>query len=420
MSTWVDLLGTEFVIITGDEKVYTPHSLHTSWNKHYDFNISKFHFKDLPGTLVKRGEVQGRVYMIEIIFQGDDNLDVAMEFDISSRDKNAWRITHPFYGSLYVQPIWLEFNNGKLNQTIITGEVIETLLDDGTEAELATSDAVEAKAIKVMEQSATAVAENVPEPKVPFFQQLNGYINDVHDLVVSKINTVQDNITGYAAYYNNASAVAQNTAFFDTIDIIRNTQSLIFSPCYFIDTVKNRIGMMKSQLAIFNETIEPLLALYNTITSPQKRLYETAAAAAITGMCAAAVINVTDDYDYRPDVLEVVEEIINSYNAYIVNLYTLQTANAGQLDSYMPDPVSITGLAQLVYSTAAQLLTLTADAKQQRIFTLPYDNNILLIGFELYPEMNPDEAANLIMKHNGIGHNELLLVKQGRKIVYYV
>ena len=82
MSSWLDLVKTDYVIKTGDAFTYKPLWLNARKSK--KFNISQFEFKGINGSLVKKGNPQARVYDIEIYFQGADHMDQAKLFDLSS------------------------------------------------------------------------------------------------------------------------------------------------------------------------------------------------------------------------------------------------------------------------------------------------------------------------------------------------
>ncbi len=418
-STWLDLVKTDYVISMGDGQVFTPVSLTATWNKRYDFNISQFNFKDVAGTLVKRGQPMGNVYSIEIIFQGDDNIDVADSFEKSSKDPGAWTITHPFYGKLYVQPLGLAFNNGKLNQSIITGDVMVTLLDSGLAASTDAAGAISAQAAAVNTKLNATYVAAVPEMKVSDLQKVSDHITAAYKLVSGKIAAVQSDVNTYTNYYNAANAVL-NATVKDTANIIVATQNLLFAPANFTDTVLNRANLFIAQLGALAQDVTGIVAITNAPTAALKKLYENNAGTAIAGLCAAAITNITTDYNYRPDVLNIISLIIGNFNSYLVNLYTLQSVNGGGIDGYIPDADSIISMGQLVNQTTSALFTLSAAAKQQRTYVVPYDTSVLLVAFELYPDMNADDATDLVIANNNIGISELLVVKKGRQIIYYV
>lgn len=420
MSTWADKLITDFKITTGDGKVYKPLSLYLTYNLRYDFNIAKFNFKGVRGTLVKRGESQGEVMNINIVFQGEDTLDNMFAFKESSKNKKAWTINHPFYGNLYVQPLSLAYDNGKLNQTVITGEVMETLKDNGSSVKNNYPEAIKGGADTGNTLATDTVVMEVPEPKPNFFAQLTKNSRNYYNLVTGKIAPGSANAIAYANYYNQVTNALQTTAYDDVSGTLGYIQSLISAPAYFEDTVVNRQALLQNQLDYLSGTVDDILGMYVTPTFALKKIYENNAATIINAMCVTAVTNITTDYDYRPDILSVINKLVAAHNGYLSRLNDLQTSTGGDIDSYIPNSVLINAISQLTTVTVFYLYTLAQDALQQRVHTLPFNSNVILVAFELYPDKNADVAAQTIIANNNISTKECLVIEKGRKILYYV
>ena len=89
--SWKDNIETiEFELITGDGKSWFPKW--TNSVKNVNFNTDGFNFIGIDGTYVAREKQQGAQYPIEIYFDGEDHLDVAYNFDISSQNKNPFSL----------------------------------------------------------------------------------------------------------------------------------------------------------------------------------------------------------------------------------------------------------------------------------------------------------------------------------------
>jgi hypothetical protein len=144
------------------------------------------------------------------------------------------------------------------------------------------------------------------------------------------------------------------------------------------------------------------------------------AGASILGTCLSAVNNIVNDYDYMPDVLNIIASITANYNKYIANLIQLQTPTGGQINSYIPDAGSLIGLQQVVFYTIAYLYGVSAGAKQQRTYIPVYDENLINIVWQLNGS-DPDDSKKLaFINNNNLTMDELLVIKAGRKLVYYV
>ena len=94
--------------------------------KNLTFNTEGFDFVGVEGTYVAREQAQGTQYPIEIYFEGENHIEISKEFEISSRNKNAWVLGHPIFGQITCQPLSLEFDSTALNITKITGTLWES------------------------------------------------------------------------------------------------------------------------------------------------------------------------------------------------------------------------------------------------------------------------------------------------------
>lgn len=440
MSSWIERVNTDFRISCG-ETVKSPNgttdsqnvartSFYPQWlnaTKKVDYNISEFVFKEVAGSLVKRGNPRGTIYNLEIVFQGAANLDDSDTFksksdwvDPKTGYAPPWQIEHPLYGTIIVQPVSLTFDNTKFNVTTITAEVIETI--DVKSIIVFPKDPVstiQATAATNRQAFADTYVSDVPKLSVTDLQRISMHIKSIYASVSTKINGLQSDVDAYAAAYNQANAVL-NTAIYDSMAIISQTQLLLNTPALFVDTVVNRLNMFSVQLSILSTDIANILSIYNRPTQSLKKLYENNAGTTIASMCVASITNITTDYDYRPSILSVIGTIINSYNSYMANLYTLQSPNGGQLDSYIPDANSITQLTLLVNYATSVLFNLTSTAKQQRTLTIPYDTNLILVANQLYGMQPDDSTITTLIANNNIGPNEYITLKQGKQIIYYI
>ena len=117
---------------------------------------------------------------------------------------------------------------------------------------------------------------------------------------------------------------------------------------------------------------------------------------------------------------QVIGAVVDAYNSYVINLNSLQTSNGGVSDGYMPDTNRLNSLSQLVNSTCTMLYGVANNALQQRTKTLVYDSNLILEAYKIYGPDPEDVYKNQFIANNGISKEELLALKAGRQIIYYV
>jgi hypothetical protein len=137
-------------------------------------------------------------------------------------------------------------------------------------------------------------------------------------------------------------------------------------------------------------------------------------------MFLTAVTPQSNDYSNAVDVLEVSDAIILAFNEYIANLDGLASLDPTQPDAFIPNIDPLQTLQDGVFFTVSQLMTIALAAQQERTYILEEDSDVINITHRFYGLDFEDENINRIIDANNIGINEVLEVKKGRKIVYYV
>lgn len=410
---WIEQVKKDYTITTGDGKKYTVNWLNA--RKMVEYNIAMFNFKDLSGTLVKRGVPMGTKYAIEIYFQGADNLDKSKAFQKSAANTKAWTVSHPMYGSLYVQPTSLEFDDSAYNVTKITGEIVETIGSSKVKPTTSPSDTIVANKSTTDSTLAASYANNVPKPKATDISAMKANTATINTGVQKFAVTDIDLQTATNYYYQaNAAINGAVTAPLNAVSAMQGYISLIMN---FTNSVSNRVNFINTCLNDLAANIDKLA----TSTTSLKRLFENNSGTLITTMCGASVTNVdTTSYPNRDSVLAIISTVSGAYNAYIANLDSLQTDNGAETTSYIPDFDSLEQLQQLVMFTISNLFDIAASAKQQRVLYTSTDSNIILIANAVYGLDVDDTTIDQLINDNGIGLNEMLTINKGRKIIYYI
>ncbi len=122
--SWIERLDSKLKITTGDNNVYYPLWQESELN--IEYNVEGFDFVNVKGTFVERREKSGGQYPLNLFFVGENNIELAQNFEISARNKNAWTIEHPFFEKIVCQPMGLKIVHN-LNVTNIQVTVWETL-----------------------------------------------------------------------------------------------------------------------------------------------------------------------------------------------------------------------------------------------------------------------------------------------------
>jgi hypothetical protein len=186
-------------------------------------------------------------------------------------------------------------------------------------------------------------------------------------------------------------------------------QALINYPATIIQTIESRFKA-------FEEAFDNLINSF----SGNKNQFEAVAGSIIAAMQLASSTNIGLEYETRNKVLLQQEKLIEKYNECIAFLDSLQTDRADSDDSYIPNYYGISSLNVLVNLSISNLFEIAFNAKQEREYTLPEDSNVVLLTHKFYGLDKNDVNLDKFILSNNIGLNELLNIRKGRKVIYYV
>lgn len=400
--SWVSKSTDTMVITCGDGVRFSP--LYVRLDKQRDYNLSEFNFPNLQGTFVDRRLQKGRRFSLEIIFQGENNLDQSNAFDTSANDPRPWTIEHPLYGLLTVQPISLTFDDREYNITTVTGSVVETNELAGLSAVISPIDQVDI--IQEQAFNSGAIAFEQKPANASAMQRNNlAYFNSGRQIV--PIQGAEE----YTNLFSSANAAVQNVTT-NASTAISQSQALLLAPARFNVNIQTRLDSLINQLDV-------LFGNLNLINSvDDKVLLELSAGGLMAAMCVAASNPLQGNYTSVNSVFDVIEILVNEYNIIIEQIDALQTDNNGDTDSYIPDFDFISAITYLVDFTISNLFVIALSASQERTIFLQFDTNIIELAHTYYGDL--DNGIDLVMQANNYGLNAILNINAGTPFTYYV
>ena len=409
--SWKDKLNnTVFEITTGDGNSYFPKWKNAT--KELEFNISQFDFVEVDGSLIIRKSSKGRIFPLEFYFDGDNAIDIGNAFELSSRNVNRWTITHPFYGIIKCQPIRLKQDNTRYNVSKFNVEVIETLTEGYPKPIEVPEDVIITKNDDTNNLQAAAFENNgefdrnelasITEQQAATFENVIDDANELNEfkaLVDDALNTITN---------VNSSALS----------VIRSIQAYINYPARVTQTVKARYNS-------FKENLDKLLTSINNIDAnirslSDKNQFEAIAGALISASQLASTTNLDDDYKTREDVVLQQENLVEDFNNYITVLDENQTERADTPESYTPNFDALNSLNELFSLTVSNLFSIIFETQQTRIYINDKDSNAVILTHKFYGLDADDENLQNFININNIRLNEILAIKKGREIIYYI
>ncbi|MCK4521578.1 MAG: hypothetical protein KAU20_03315, partial [Nanoarchaeota archaeon] len=365
----------------------------------------------VEGTLVKRGTPLGTRYSLELIFQGDDNVDIANSFEQSAKDTRAWNVSHPIYDSLLIQPISMGIDNSGINTARFSVEAIETISEEYPKTSIDAAD----KTAQDINDQITAAADDFANDVVPNVSDLN-QLGDNTDTVYNKGSELVTDTDIFNDYFN--SYQAANAAILDgtsePLAMITAIQAVIRQPALFSSGVFARLNNLKAQALALSETLE------NISTVNEKKIYENNAGTLLITMVEASINPLESDYGNSTEVISMIDLLLEQYDTYISNIESLQTLDNYSETSYIPKYNSISQLSAVVEYAVANLLVIALNAQQEISVILEYDSNIINLTHRFYGLDADDSMIDEFIKNNSIGLNEKLQIRKGRKLIYFV
>ena len=391
--SWKDRINQEIRLTTADGEIYNP--LYLVSPRRVDFNVSQFEFINIDGTLVNRQNIKGYKYDITIVFQEENHREKYLKFEKSVKDKRPIEVLHPMYGLFNAHIVSMVDDPTALSNTTVSLSMLETISEEYPKTSQDANDQVNIDFDNVNE-TISETFDNDTTLKIADANNIANKKDEAYSLGASSVKSGEQS-NNYILLYN----AANNS----TADLV----SFLIYPSLFLNRVTYRLDLLKRQ---FNN----LTTLVST--SNDKKIYELFGNSLVSAMVNVCVTPLEDDYNNADDVLNVIETVSNLYNNFITNVDVMQTDNGSQLDAYIPNYETMSQLTSMVNYALANLFTIALTANQKRTAILNADSNVILLAHRFYGAT--DDNINTFIDQNKIGLNELITIKKGREVVYYV
>jgi len=391
--SWKDRINQEIRLTTADGEIYNP--LYLVSPRRVDFNVSQFEFINIDGTLVNRQNIKGYKYDITIVFQEENHREKYLKFEKSVKDKRPIEVLHPMYGLFNAHIVSMVDDPTALSNTTVSLSMLETISEEYPKTSQDANDQVNIDFDNVNE-TISETFDNDTTLKIADANNIANKKDEAYSLGASSVKSGEQS-NNYILLYN----AANNS----TADLV----SFLIYPSLFLNRVTYRLDLLKRQ---FNN----LTTLVST--SNDKKIYELFGNSLVSAMINVCVTPLEDDYNNADDVLNVIETVSNLYNNFITNVDVMQTDNGSQLDAYIPNYETMSQLTSMVNYALANLFTIALTANQKRTAILNADSNVILLAHRFYGAT--DDNINTFIDQNKIGLNELITIKKGREVVYYV
>ena len=377
--SWIDRLQSKLKITTGDNKVYYPLWIDSELN--IEYNVEGFDFVNTEGTFVERREKSGGQYPLSLYFTGENNIELAKNFEISARNKSPWTIEHPFFDKIVCQPLSMKIVHN-LNVTNIQVTVWETLTIQQPTGSV--------NVPTVVEQIKAQINENYQSLPTPTLESKDFLISKQS---VNTINSVYQNIAVTIDEKNSLKAAyreaigAVNNILNDYNSYLVKAQDLINFP--FTSTQSTYYKVVRS--------FDLMKQLINIFTNEEVLKANVVSIFSNSCSCAAS----GTDYITRTDVVNVIT-VLNDMNSLFIQTF----------DSV--DPQIAFDLDRQYNIAVSSLYDIAFNSKQERSIMLDSDSNMVVLANKYFG--SSDEDLKSFIQLNELKIDEYLQIKQGRII----
>lgn len=434
--SWQDQLATtKLEITTGNGLVWQP-----KWKpkgKIVEMNNTIYDYPQLRGSFVDRRESKGDKYQFLIVFEGELCIENSESFLNSAKDKRAWTVIHPYYGTLTVQPIRLSIDNSSYNVSQISIECVDTLLSEQqfTERELR-GELLELSSLLSVSVSTTYTnALNIP--KASDSSLMLDSVSTWDHIQSLAIKTKRE-LGEFKALVNTATSATENLIS-DATSAINQFNTLIEFPFRVRSRLQDRFNTFTEQYDRAKSTLSEFSGGTKSTPARDKYFFACQTASLIATSCLVCTLEpdaepneedseetlnytIEDDYTKRSELVTQIEEIKAFYAQFLEDSDALETDRADDESSYhLNDSVSFT-LNQIVATSIRNLEDQIFGALQERTYKVPADSNIVVLAHRLlgFQSSDADEKIQKVIDENGIGLNELVGVKKDKELTYYV
>ena len=419
--SWIDQINNiELKITTGDGSVFTPLYKNASFSR--NMNASIFSFNETEGSLVKRGKAESMAFPMTLYFQGDDNLDESQRFNKAALDSRPFKITHPIYGDLLVQPVNLNFNNNFDNVTIVTGRFFETIPDTYPE----TSISVKEDVLEAVENAISLSVENfdISSPSAQLISTVSANVAEVStDFKLAAITDIDLQVVQNAS--NEAIRALTNISD-EPITFMNRMAELLRTPAKFYTRIQSRIEILQ-------ESYNDLKTAIGVNSTNQEKLYfEIAGGVLISAIAEASVLETQDiadeqqiennlitDYNTRSEVILIADELKNSLDDYFDTIGSYQSEIDATPDSYTPQQDGANAIKEAVNKSSGQLIQIAIETRQERKYTVPNPVGIVMLVHRLLGTTE-DQFIQTFAENNKILMSEWMQLRPPREVTYYV
>ena len=410
--SWQDrLVDASYTSPSGVETAFLYEDVSVSFDK----KTSAYDFPDADGTYVQDNGKTSRQIPMRAILSGADYDQVADAFLESLGERGIGRLSHPNYGTIDVVPFGTVTRRDDL--TSAAGQAVFEIVFFETNGLIYPIAQID---------PASAVAGAIGD--------FNIAVPDVFERILS-IQTAIERVAFENVYFKQAKLIVDTLGglsqqapsnITDRFELVKQAifgsiEELVSKPktlaAQFLSLIQipakgGSGGAIDSYQSALDDTIGGELPTEYTNTRDKNEFFgaELTAIGCVSG-AVVAVIN--QQFETKPQALTAADQLLTMFDSVATwrddNYALLTDVDTGEGYQALLDAVAI---------AAGFLVEISFSLKQERRIVIDRDRTIIDLAAELYGEI--DTKLDFLIQTNRLSGDEILELKRGREIVYYV
>jgi hypothetical protein len=419
-----ELLEAKYTSPSGKEFVFLWEK---TLSKITELKTGIFSFPDKDGAHVQHQGGGAVSFPMTCIFNGDNHVKRADDFEAALYETDAAELQHPVYGIRKVIPTGnISRDNdliNSINESTVTITFTETITNDPVNLEAVTADELEENFDEFTEAAAVDFAENINVENISEIL----FIQSVLDTQTDMLDENLSNLAPGAEYLTNIRELKDNIK-----SMFNNTEN---SATNKLNTARLAMNLIKNQSRAVigvNEKIKGYLNLITQITNQFKndpfginnaknsfsttRLILSASVASIASGSALSIAKGTSSGVLsRESAITAAIEIKNLLST-IQNFEDIKIKENSFIDTNASAYLS---LVELVNNSINLILNACFSLPMKRTVKLEQDRNFIELSAELYGSVDNEYMDKLIIENN-LNIDDLEIIPMGREVSYYV
>ena len=377
-----------------------------------------FEFPDADGTFVQDLGNTGRRYPLRVFFWGSDYDLEAEAFEAALLERGAGKLEHPIYGTVDVVPFGAITRRDDLktgaNQAIFEITFWQTigLIYPKSQSDPASEviESVDEYNVAASEAFEEAVSLDSAVEEVTF---KNEYLA-ILDTVSAGLQAIAD---------TEEAVKKQFEAVVDSINqgidvLISQPLTLAFQTAILIQAPARALTSITARLSAYRDLALSIISGDGGVVSPStdssaSNEFHTNDLYVSTYSTGSVVSVVNHEFTTKSEAIEAAEFVLEQLDS-VTNWRDANFQSLGEIDT----GGAYQQLQSAVALTAGFLVELSFSLKQERRVVLSRDRTIIDLVAEFYGEV--DTQLDFFINSNDLSGSEILEVKKGREVVYYV